>query len=225
MSTKTTPEITRAAERYLEQYGDPIVMNTYLKVTILVLGLVCLALAALVFKSQNALASMKPMIIRINDVGRAEAIDYRNYQYRPQEAENKYYLSRWAELYFDRNRFTIERDQTHSLYFLNSDVQRAVIDQERKDNIIQTYVKDSSLPYIDVDIKNVVLDDLRQSPYSARIEFEKVYTNPADHGEIKRERWTASVTYVFRDNVKNAELAVNPLGLTIIRFRVDQAFN
>ena len=200
-------------------------MNTYLKVTILVLGLVCLALAALVFKSQNALASMKPMIIRINDVGRAEAIDYRNYQYRPEEAENKYYLSRWAELYFDRNRFTIERDQTHSLYFLNSDVQRAVIDQERKNNIIQTYVKDSSLPYVDVDIKNVVLDDLRQSPYSARIEFEKVYTNPADHSEIKRERWTASVTYVFRDNVKNTELAVNPLGLTIIRFRVDQAFN
>ena len=224
-STKATPEITRAAERYLEQYGDPLVMNTYLKVTILVLGLVCLALAALVFQSQNALASMKPMIIRINDVGRAEAIDYRNYQYRPQEAENKYYLSRWAELYFDRNRFTIERDQTHSLYFLNSDVQRAVIDQERKGNIIQTYVKDSSLPYVDVDIKNVVLDDLRQSPYSARIEFEKVYTNPADHSEIKRERWTASVTYVFRDNVKNTELAVNPLGLTIIRFRVDQAFN
>jgi type IV secretory pathway TrbF-like protein len=224
-STKATPEITRAAERYLEQYGDPLVMNTYLKVTILVLGLVSLALAGLVFKSQNALASMKPMIIRINDVGRAEAIDYRNYQYRPQEAENKYYLSRWAELYFDRNRFTIERDQTHSLYFLNSDVQRAVIDQERKTNIIQTYVKDSSLPYVDVDIKNVVLDDLRQSPYSARIEFEKVYTNPADHSEIKRERWTASATYVFRDNVKNTELAVNPLGLTIIRFRVDQAFD
>jgi type IV secretory pathway TrbF-like protein len=224
-STKATPEITRAAERYLEQYGDPLVMNTYLKVTILVLGLVSLALAALVFKSQNALASMRPVIIRINDVGRAEAIDYRNYQYRPQEAENKYYLSRWAELYFDRNRFTIERDQTHSLYFLNSDVQRAVIDQERKTNIIQTYVKDSSLPYVDVDIKNVVLDDLRQSPYSARIEFEKVYTNPADHSEIKRERWTASATYVFRDNVKNTELAVNPLGLTIIRFRVDQAFD
>jgi type IV secretion system protein VirB5 len=28
------------------------------------------------------------MIVRINDVGRAEAIDYRNFQYRPQEAEN-----------------------------------------------------------------------------------------------------------------------------------------
>jgi type IV secretion system protein VirB5 len=222
---KASPEITRAAERYLEQYGDPMVMNTYLKVTILALIVVCLALAALVFRSQTALASMHPMIVRINDVGRAEAIDYRNFQYRPQEAENKYYLTRWAELYFARNRFTIERDQTNALYFLNGDVQRAVIEQERRDNIIQGYVKDSTLPYVDVKVKTVVLDDLRQSPYSARIEFEKVYTNPADHTELKRERWVASVTYVFRETVKNQELAVNPLGLTIVRFRADQAFN
>jgi type IV secretion system protein VirB5 len=226
MSTQAqaTPEITRAAERYLEQYGDPLVMNTYLKVTILVLSAVCLALAALTFMSQRALANMHPMIVRINDVGRAEAIDYRNFNYRPQEAENKYYLTRFAELYFARNRFTIERDQTSALYFLNSDVQRAVIDQERKDNIIQTYIKDSSLPYVDVEVKEVVLDDLRQSPYSARIEFVKVFTNPADHSELKRERWTATVTYVFWENVKNNELAVNPLGLTIVRFRADQAF-
>jgi len=218
------PEITRAAKRYLEQYGDPLVMNTNLKVTILVLAAVCLMLTGLTYKSQNALAGMHPMIVRINDVGHAEAIDYRNFQYRPQEAENKYYLSRFAELYFSRNRFTIERDQTQALYFLNSDVQRAVIDQERKDEIIQNYIRDSSLPYVDVEIKNVILDDLRQSPYSARIEFEKVYTNPADHSELKRERWTASVTYVFRENVKNNELAVNPLGVTIVRFRADQAF-
>ena len=224
-TTEHSPEITRAAERYLEQYGDPLVMNTYLKVTILVLAVACLALAALLYKSQTALANMHPMIVRINDVGRAEAIDYRNFQYRPQEAENKYYLTRWAELYFSRNRFTIERDQTNSLYFLNDDVQRAVINMEQKDNIIQSYARDSTLPFVDVDVKNVVLDDLRQSPYSALIEFENVYTNSSDHTELKRERWTASVTYVFRENVKNNELAVDPLGLTIVRFRADQAFN
>ncbi len=224
-SARTAPDITRAAERYLEQYGDPLVMNTYLKVANLVLAAVCLALGALVFKSQTALANVHPMIVRINDVGRAEAIDYRNFQYRPQEAENKYYLTRWAELYFSRNRFTIERDQTNSLYFLNGDVQRAVIGLEQKDNFIQSYTRDSTLPFVDVEVKNVVLDDLRQSPYSARIEFEKVYANSTDHSELKRERWTASVTYVFRENVKNNELAVNPLGLTIVRFRADQAFN
>jgi type IV secretory pathway TrbF-like protein len=224
-NTKVSPEMTRAAERYLEQYGDPLVMNTFLKITILVLAVVCLTLTALVFESQRALANMHPMIIRINDVGRADAIDYRNFQFRPQEAEDKYYLTRWAELYFSRNRFTIERDQTNALYFFNGDVQRAVIEQERKSKIIQTYVQDSTLPYVDVEVKNVALDDLRQSPYSARIEFERVYTNPSDHSELKRERWTVTVTYVFSPSVRNSQLAVNPLGLTIVRFRADQAFS
>ncbi|HEY5211965.1 MAG TPA: VirB8/TrbF family protein [Acidobacteriaceae bacterium] len=215
---------TRAAERYLEQYGDPMVMNTYLKVTILVLGLVCLMLGALTFKSQTALTHMRPLIIRVSDVGHADAIDYRNYQYKPQEAENKYYLARWTSLYFQRNRYTIENDQTGALYFLNSDVQHAVIRQEQQDKTISTFQHDSTLSYVDIDIKSIVLDDLRQSPYSARIEFEKVYTNSADHTVLKRERWIASVTYVFADTVANDALAVNPLGLTIIRFRADQAF-
>jgi type IV secretion system protein VirB5 len=220
-----SPEMTRAAERYLEQYGDPMVMNTYLKIAVLALSAVAMALTGVVFKSHQALASAKPLIIRIDNVGRAEAIDYRDFQYRPQEAENKYYLGRWAELYFSRNRFTLVRDQSASLYFMNSDVQRDVIEQERKAQTIPTYLKDSGLPYVTIVVRNVILDDLRMSPYSARIEFERIYTNAQDMHELKREQLTASVTYVFRDSVHNQQLAVNPLGLTIIRFRVDQAFN
>ena len=225
MKSEVTPEISRAAERYLEQYGDPLVTNTYLKLAMLCLAALCVMLGLLVFKSQKALASAKPFIIRISDVGHAEAIDYRNFDYRPQEAENKYYLTRWANLYFGRNRYTLERDQTQALYFLNGDVQRAVIEQEQKSNLISTYVKDSTLPYVDIEVKNVILDDLRQSPYSARIEFDKVFTNSGDQSVLKREKWTATVTYVFNPQVSNEKTTVDPLGLTIIRFRVDQAFN
>jgi type IV secretory pathway TrbF-like protein len=223
--SEVTPDISRAAERYLEQYGDPLVTNTYLKIAMLCLAALCVMLGLLVFKSQKALASAKPFIIRISDVGHAEAIDYRNFDYRPQEAENKYYLTRWANLYFGRNRYTIERDQTQALYFLNADVQRAVIEQEQKSNLIATYIKDSTLPYVDIEVKNVILDDLRQSPYSARIEFDKVFTNSGDQSVLKREKWTATVTYVFNPQVSNEKTTVDPLGLTIIRFRVDQAFN
>jgi type IV secretory pathway TrbF-like protein len=222
--SEVTPDISRAAERYLEQYGDPLVTNTYLKIAMLCLAALCVMLGLLVFKSQKALASAKPFIIRISDVGHAEAIDYRNFDYRPQEAENKYYLTRWANLYFGRNRYTIERDQTQALYFLNADVQRAVIEQEQKSNLIATYIKDSTLPYVDIEVKNVILDDLRQSPYSARIEFDKVFTNTGDQSVLKREKWTATVTYVFNPQVSNEKTTVDPLGLTIIRFRVDQAF-
>ena len=216
--------ITKAAERYLEQYGDPLVMNTYLKITILVLAVVCLALGFLVFRSQKALANIHPLVIRIDDVGHAEAVDFHDFNYRPKEAESKYYLSRWAELFFGRNRYTIQRDLTNSLYFLNSDLQRAIVEDYRKNKTIDNFIHDSTMPYVDIDVKNVILDDLRQSPYSARIEFLKIYTNPADHSEVKRERWTASVTYVFRNAVQNGEIQVNPLGLTIVSFHSDQAF-
>lgn len=217
--------ITRAAERYLEQYGDPIVMNTYLKITILVLALICVMLAMLVFRSQKALANIHPLVIRIDDVGHAEAVDFRDFNHRPKEAENKYYLSRWAELFFGRNRYTIQRDFTNSLYFMNANVQRAVVDDYRKNKTIDGFIHDSTMPYVDIEVKNVILDDLRQPPYSARIEFLKIYANPADHSEVKRERWTASVTYLFRDAVRNGEIQVNPLGLTIVNFRADQAFD
>jgi len=217
--------ITRAAERYLEQYGDPLVMNTYLKVTILVLAAIALMLGALVFRSQRALASIHPLVVRIDDVGRAEAVDYRDFRYRPKEAENKYYLSLWTELYFSRNRYSIQRDFTNSLYFLNPDIERAVVEEFRKNKTIETFIRDMTMPYVDVEVNSVILDDLQQSPYSARIEFVKIYTNPSDHSEIRRERWTASVTYVFRDEVHNQEIQVNPLGLTIVKFRSDQAFD
>jgi len=216
--------ITRAAERYLEHYGDPLVMNTYLKIAVLVLAAICLMLGFLIFRSQKALANIHPLVIRIDDVGHAEAVDFRDFNYRPKEAENKYYLSRWAELFFSRNRYTIQHDFTNSLYFLNADVQRAVVEDYRKNKTIDAFIHDSTMPYVDIEVKNVILDDLRQSPYSARVEFLKIYTNPADHSELKRERWTASLTYVFRDAVQNGEIQVNPLGLTIVNFRADQAF-
>jgi type IV secretion system protein VirB5 len=104
-------------------------------------------------------------------------------------------------------------------------VQRAVVEDYRKNKTIETFIRDMTIPYVDIEVKNVILDDLRQSPYAARIEFLKIYTNPSDHSEIKRERWTASVTYVFRDAVQNGEIQVNPLGLTIVKFRSDQAFD
>lgn len=221
---RPSPAITRAAERYLEQYGDPLVMNTYLKIAILVLAAICTMLGILIFRSQKALSNIHPLVIRIDDVGHAEAVDFRDFNYRPKEAENKYYLSRWAELFFSRNRYTIQRDFTNSLYFMNADVQRAVIEDYRKNKTIDSFIHDSTIPYVDIEVKNVILDDLRQSPYSARVEFLKIYTNPADHSELKRERWTASVTYVFRDAVQNGQIQVNPLGLTIVNFRADQAF-
>ncbi len=104
-------------------------------------------------------------------------------------------------------------------------MQQAVIREEQQNKTIATFQHDASLPYEDIDVKSIVLDDMQKSPYTARIEFERVFTSSGDQAAQKRERWIASVTYVYADKVKNEALSVNPPGLTIVRFRADQAFN
>jgi type IV secretory pathway TrbF-like protein len=215
---------SEAAQKYLEQYGDPIVTNTYLKLTILILAAVSLATFALFYRAQMALSTTKPLVIRINDIGHAEALDYQNFAYKPQEAENRYFLSEWTRNYYSRNHYTIRKDFTNSLYFLNGDLQNAILEKYKKEKVIDTFLLDPSQPNIDVEVKNVAIEDLRQPPFRARIEFFKIFTSPLDHTEQKRELWTANVVYTFREQVRNEMLPIDPLGLTITYFREDQAF-
>jgi len=217
-------DFSAGKRKFLEIYGEPVVLNSHLKTAVLVLGLVAIALMYMLVRTNAALLELKPLVIRINDVGRADAVNYSAFAYQPQEADNRYFLSLWARLYYSRNRYTIQRDFTQALAFVNGDLQSSIIEQNKKSHALETFLSDAVAPNIDIEIKNVSIEDLRSAPYRARIEFFKVYTSPIDHSELKRELWTANVVYVFRDKVPNEMLLVDPLGLTITYFREDQAF-
>ncbi|MDQ6706558.1 MAG: hypothetical protein M3Z85_11350, partial [Acidobacteriota bacterium] len=75
-----------------------------------------------------------------------------------------------------------------------------------------------------IHVTNVTIEDLRAAPYKATVDFEKVYYAPADHLEIRREKYVANFVFVVKDRVPNAMIPVNPLGLTIVYFREDQSF-
>jgi len=75
-----------------------------------------------------------------------------------------------------------------------------------------------------VQVRNVTLDELEEAPYKATVDVEKVYDAPGGRQEKKRETFVAHLTFVLRDQIPNAMILVNPLGLTITYFRVDQAF-
>ena len=82
-----------AKRLYLEQYGDPMVTNTYLKIALALLSVVCVALALIDLRTIRTFQNFRPLVIRIDDLGRAEAINYHNLEYKPQDAEAKYFLS------------------------------------------------------------------------------------------------------------------------------------
>ena len=224
--TKTLNEfpITDAGHKFLELYAEPVVTNTYLKVAILVLSVVTLASLALLYRAQTAALRLKPLVISITDAGRGQVLNYADFSHVPVERVSKYYLARWAQLYYGRNHATLQRDFSESLNFFSNDLQGATLARVTKAKTLETFLLDPSVPNLDIEIKAVVLDDTRQAPYRAHIEFEKVSYSLGDQQEQQRERWTANVVYSFRDEVPNAMLLTNPLGLVISYVHEDQAF-
>ncbi len=97
-------DVGNARQKFLELYAEPVVASSYLRIAVLVLGVACIGLVVALLKTNAAAASQKPLIVRINDVGRAEVVDYANFAYKPQEADNRYFLSQWAQLFYSRNR-------------------------------------------------------------------------------------------------------------------------
>jgi len=142
-----------AKRLYLEQYGDPMVTNTYLKIALALLSIVCVALALIDLRTIRTFQNFRPLVIRIDDLGRAEAINYHNLEYKPQDAEAKYFLSQFCNLYYRRNRYTIQDDFSKSLYFLDGKLANGILDAYRKDDIIKKFITNSSVPEIDVDVK------------------------------------------------------------------------
>jgi type IV secretion system protein VirB5 len=223
MPTLSKPVTTEAGHKFLELYAEPVVTNSYLKIALLVLSVVALALLALLYRAQTAALRLKPVVIAVSDIGRGQILNYDSTAI-PVERVSKYYLARWTELYYGRNHATLRKDFGESLNFFSDEKQNATLNQVKKDKTLDNFLLDPSAPNVDIVIKAVVLDDTRQAPYRAHIEFEKVFYSPGDQQEQSRERWTANVIYGFRDAVPNAMLLTNPLGLVISYVHEDQAF-
>jgi len=183
---------------YLEQYGDPMVTNTYLKIALVLLAVVCVALALIDLRTIRTFQNFRPLVIRIDDVGRAEAINYHNLEYKPQDAEAKYFLSEFCALYYRRNRYTMQNDFSKALYFLDGKLADGILDAYRKDDIIRKFLTNTAAPEIDIDVKKVALEDMQAPPFKARVDFYMVYYAPADHSEIKRDLYTANFVLFSR---------------------------
>ena len=198
-------------------------MNTYLQLAVLGLAVVAVGLIVLNVHTQRTFRNFKPLVIRIDDVGRAAAVNYASLTYTPQAPELKYFLVQFVTKHYSRMRATVRQQYAESLYFLDGRLADATIEANKKAGTIERFLTSGS-EEIDVRVKNVTLEDLRQPPYRATVEFDQVYLSPATRTELRRETYVAHLVFVMDDQVDNARIPINPLGLTITYFRDDQAF-
>src|SRR5262245_43402168 len=119
--------LENAKKQFVELYGSALVMNTYLKIALLLISFLALGLLGLNFRTQVKYANVRPLVVRIDDVGRAEAVQYDASTYRPQAPELRYFLTQFIVKHFSRIRATVQRDYTDSLFFLAPSLADATI--------------------------------------------------------------------------------------------------
>ena len=221
----TDNDFNEAKQLYLEKYGDAIVTNNYLKIAVALLCLAALGLVALNLRTIHTFQHFRPLVIRIDQLGRAEAVEYKSLEYRPGDREAKYFLSEFCRLYYRRNRYTIQDDLTKALYFLDGKLANDTMEQHKKDDTVHKFLANPSSPEVAIQVEKVALDDMQNPPYRASVDFYEVEYAPADHSVLKKTLHTANFVLLFRDEVPNELIPVNPLGMTITYFRQDQAFS
>jgi type IV secretory pathway component VirB8 len=213
-----------AKQLYMEQYASAIVTGGYLKIAVAVLSLVLFGLVLISFKIVRRLETFRPLVIRIDELGRAQALVYDSLTYKPEYKETKYFLTRFCQLYYRRNRSTINDDFTQAMYFLGGKLASDTIEGFKLKGIIKNFLADSLAPERDVDVQQVVIEPMEKPPYKATVDFFEIEYSPADHSVVKRTLYTASILFTFREHVQNQDILVNPLGLAITYFREDEAF-
>ena len=219
------PKTLEGAKRqFVELYGSALVMNTYLKIALVLVSLVAVGLVGLNFHTASKYADVKPLVIRIDDVGRAEAVSYDAATYRPQAPELRYFLTQFVVKHFSRIKATVQREYPESLLFLEPALADVTIAQNDQSRVIETFVTNPAADEVDVVVQNVSLSELTTAPFRAAVTFSKVFYTPGTRHERARETHVAQIDFVMRDRVPNAFIRVNPLGLQVSYFRVDQAF-
>jgi type IV secretion system protein VirB5 len=209
-----------AAEGFAAAIVQPRITNNYLRVALVCSLALSVGLVGLNFRTQSL--QRERIVVRIDEVGRAQALGFSSLEYKPQAPEIKYFLTQFVHEYYGRNRATVRDDFQRSMSFLSSTLAMLRMEEERKTKAIEKYLIGDA-DDVQIQVNNIVLADLRKPPYVAQIDIEKVYRG-RDGSEMKREKYVESVTFSFTNEVPNAMIPVNPLGLMVTYLREDQAF-
>lgn len=219
------PKTLAGAQRqFADAFGSLAVQNTYLK---LALGLALLAVVGLIglqFRTQARLDQIKPIIVRMDELGRHETVDYPVATgAAPRENELRRDLTTFVTKHFSRLRGALRRDYPESLYFLQPKLADVLTASERKE--IDAFMGSLGGEELDVEVKNVTLTELTTTPYKAQVYFEQKPLQPMSRqAGQKADQFIAHLSFELRDSVPASFIHVNPLGLQITYLRLEQAF-
>lgn len=169
--------------------------------------------------------------IRIDEMGRAQAIAYSDLNYSPREGEVRTYLTDWANYRYTVNRETIAKKYPLNYYFLSQNLASQLMTEDNQNRLVSQVIG-GQIEQSDVEVKNVTITSMSQetvqgatmSRGTALVAIDKLYS-PRNSQEPRTEHWLLSITYYLNPKQVSDQAKVfpqfetiNPLGLTITEF-------
>jgi type IV secretion system protein VirB5 len=169
--------------------------------------------------------------IRIDEMGRAQAIQYSDLSYSPREGEVRTYLTDWANYRYTISRDTIAKKYPLNYYFLSQALSSQLMTDDNANHLV-SQVMGGQIEQSDVEVKNVTITTMSQETVqgatmargTALVAIDKLYSPRTSH-EPRIEHWGISVTYYLNPKQVSDQAKVfpqfeiiNPLGLTITEF-------
>lgn len=214
------PGKVEPAQQFAEIWGALMVANQHLRVATGALAALCLVLAT--GWCSSAGRTLKPVVIRVDEVGRAEAVRYEAVEANPTATDPavQYFLHAFLADHFGRNPATVQERWTRSLTFLSPDAAYPIIERDTPEIAVV-----SRSPVTEVSkVENILLriEPGPEPPFRASADFE--ISDYARGEERGREQWTAHLMFMFAP-VSQELIATNPLGLFIVSLETARALD
>jgi len=169
--------------------------------------------------------------IRIDEMGRAQAIQYTDLNYSPREGEVRTYLTDWANYRYTINRETIAKKYPLNYYFLSGPLASRLMGADNQAHLV-SQVTGGQVESSDVQVRNVTItamseemvQGVRIASGTALVTFDRIFSEEHSR-EPRTEHWLLSVTYYLNPKQVSDQAKIypqyefiNPLGLTITEF-------
>ena len=209
-----------AGREYAEIWGEAVEANRKLRRILILLAASSLLLVVILFNLARK-EPPKPIVIRVDEVGRAEALAYEaaTAQADPLDPTTKYFLNRFVHDFHSRRRATAQESWTRSLRFLSTDVANAAFQRDGAD--VASVAAGTADTELEVEQVVLRIHPAPEPPHGATADFDLVQLRGEQ--ELKRERWTLSLRFEFLDSVAPELVVHNPMGLLVTYMRADRA--
>ena len=217
MSGKQTQD---AGAEYAEIWGEAVHSNRHLRVLSIGLGALCLLLIIVIIRIVS-IDPPKPIVVRVDEVGRAEAVAYEamEAQADPLDPTTKYFLNRFIHDFYSRRRATVQQNWSRSLRFLTTDLANASFRAESRNVALLA----AGAARDELQVENVILrvQANPQEPHGATADFDLVRL--VAQNEVSRERWSLSLQFLFLEQIPTDLIVYNPMGIIITYLQGDRA--